>query len=133
MLRLPDSVEKYLETHKEYEPWAYAFIYGSLSHAASLYKLPRNKEAHITAAQLCEAICSLAIQEFGLIAQTVMKQWGIKTTKDLGAVVYVLVQCEMMRQSENDKQEDFVDVFNLMDRLDPNKIEIEYKLLDKHK
>ena len=131
MLRLPDEVEDYLKENKQYDAWAYAFMYNSLSHAAKIFGMRRDKENHITAAQLSEAICSLAIKEFGFLAQTVMKQWRVKTTEDIGEIVYILVQCKMMRQSEKDKKADFIGVFDLMDRLDPDKIEEDFKFLDK--
>src|SRR5688572_12938768 len=52
-------------------------------------------ERHITGQQLCEAIRQLALRDFGYMAKTVFKSWGITQTGDFGDMVYHLIEGEL--------------------------------------
>ncbi len=127
MLTLPDKVEQYLRKNDRYDAWAYAFIYEALGHTVKLFKLNTNEEVHVTATQLCEGICSLATQDLSILARTIFSMWGIKETEDIGEIVFILVECEVIRQNEDDSKEDFIGLFDLMDRLDPDKMKFTFK------
>jgi uncharacterized repeat protein (TIGR04138 family) len=68
-------------------------------------------EKHLTGQQLCEAIRQYAIQ-YGYMAQTVLKNWGISQTGDFGNIVYNLIQVQLMKKSKHDRREDFDDVYS---------------------
>jgi uncharacterized repeat protein (TIGR04138 family) len=69
-------------------------------------------QRHITGQQLCEAMRQLALREFGYMAQTVLKCWGITRTGDFGDMVYHLIDLGLMRKTDRDRREDFDDVFD---------------------
>ena len=46
------------------------------------------------------------------MAKTVLANWGIKTTDDLGEIVYNLIKVDLMKKSDNDRREDFDSVFD---------------------
>jgi uncharacterized repeat protein (TIGR04138 family) len=68
-------------------------------------------ERHITGQQLCEAMRQLALREFGYMAQTVLKCWGITQTTDFGEMVYHLIELGLMKKTDRDRREDFNGVF----------------------
>jgi uncharacterized repeat protein (TIGR04138 family) len=78
---------------------------------------PKSCEAdnhyHITAAELLRGTCELAIKEFGMMAPIVFQKWGVRTTEDIGQIVFRLIRCERLSQSDRDDPDDFVDVFDL--------------------
>ena len=69
-------------------------------------------ERHLTGQQLCEASRLYALEQYGLLAKTVLKSWGIHGTTDLGEVVYNLIRIDLMKKSERDRREDFDEVFD---------------------
>ncbi len=69
-------------------------------------------EKHLTGQQLCEAIRQYAIDQYGYMAQTVLKNWGISQTGDFGNIVYNLIQVQLMKKSKHDRREDFDDVYS---------------------
>ncbi len=73
------------------------------------------KEHHLSGQQLCEAIRTFAIDQYGYMAQIVLKNWGFETTGDFGNVVYNLINIGWMRKSEEDRREHFDDVFKFDD------------------
>ncbi len=72
-------------------------------------------ERHLTGQQLCEAIRQYALEEFGLMAKTVLNSWGIHETGDFGEIVYNLIGVGLMRKSEQDRREDFDNVYDFED------------------
>ncbi len=69
-------------------------------------------ESHLTGQQLCEAIRLYAADLYGLMAKVVLNNWGLKTTRDFGEIVYQLIDIGEMTKSESDRREDFDDVYD---------------------
>lgn len=70
------------------------------------------EERHLTGQQLCEAIRRYALEQFGYMAQVVLRNWGVTTTSDFGEIVYNLIRIGFMKKSDSDRREDFNDVYN---------------------
>ncbi len=106
----------------KYHPNAYQFIFAALRFTQQ--QLGRNADsesatdAHISGPELLEGIRQFALQEFGRMAQTVFRGWGIEQTEDFGRVVFELVERGEMRKTDNDQLSDFVDVFEFTKALD---------------
>jgi uncharacterized repeat protein (TIGR04138 family) len=71
-------------------------------------KAPR----HVSGRQICLALRDLAIERWGLMAETVLKHWNVHQTIDFGNMVYLLIQHEVMHKTEEDSLEDFRDVYS---------------------
>ena len=46
------------------------------------------------------------------MAQMVLNNWGIESTGDVGEIVYNLIRIGLMKKSDNDRREDFENVFD---------------------
>ena len=64
-------------------------------------------------AELLRGVCDLAVQQFGLMAPTVFKRWGIRTTDDVGTMVFNLIKVQRLSKSDRDVPDDFRDLFDL--------------------
>lgn len=103
---------------------AYEFIFEALSHTQEMLERrpaagPEGGEepAHVTGRELLDGIRDLALREFGLMARTVFRLWGIERTNDFGEIVYNLIEAKQMCPGEGDARADFQDVFNLDEAL----------------
>jgi uncharacterized repeat protein (TIGR04138 family) len=103
---------------------AYEFVFQALQHAQQrLGRLPENADAagesrhHVSGLELLEGARTLALQEFGLMARTVLRMWGIRKTDDFGEIVFNLVAAELMSKTDEDAMDDFRDVFDLDEAL----------------
>ena len=72
---------------------------------------PGRQGAHVTAAELCAGLRELAAAEFGGLAGTVLSQWGLTDTADVGRVVFELVDRGELCKCDGDRPEDFADLF----------------------
>lgn len=69
-------------------------------------------ERHLTGQQLCEAARRYALQQYGYLARTVLGTWGIRSTRDLGEIVFNMIDIGQMRKTRSDKREDFDGVYD---------------------
>src|SRR4051794_32106621 len=99
---------------------AYEFIFKALDHAqatlgqrvAAKGGEPAQGEQpvqNIKSQDLLDGIRSLALQEFGLMAQTVFRMWGVTSTEDFGRVVFNLVGAGLITKTDDETLDDFRD------------------------
>ena len=69
-------------------------------------------ERHVTGQELCESIRLYALDQFGYMAKCVLNSWGVRSTSDFGTIVFNMIEIGQMRKTENDRREDFDDVFD---------------------
>jgi len=72
-----------------------------------------NADQHVSGGELLRGACTYAIHEYGLMAPIVFKLWGIRSTDDIGEMVFRLIEAEKLSKSEQDDLDDFRDVFDL--------------------
>jgi uncharacterized repeat protein (TIGR04138 family) len=113
------TVERTMRYHRN----AYDFVYQSLRYTQqSLNRaLPQGGEAedaHVTGEELLEGIRALALAEFGLMARTVFRRWGIRATHDFGRIVFELVERGQMSKTDRDQLSDFSNVYDFDEAFD---------------
>jgi uncharacterized repeat protein (TIGR04138 family) len=114
---------KLLELIKEdprYMYEAYEFICDTVTFTqGQLGRKPRDGQQepaenhHVSGSELARGACDLAIREFGLMASTVFKMWGVNASDDIGEIVFNLIELELLSKSDRDNREDFHDLFDL--------------------
>jgi uncharacterized repeat protein (TIGR04138 family) len=119
------KLEELVRRDPRYAYEAYEFVFAALSHTLQLLgrKAPEpgaSEEPHVTGPQLLEGARDLALREFGLMARTVFKLWGINRTDDFGEIVFNLVEAELMSKTDEDDRLDFRGVFDLDEALVKN-------------
>ncbi len=91
-----------------YHETAYLFILSALQ-----YTIDRVGEArHISGHELAEGCRDLALDRWGLLARSVLDYWGIRSTRDLGEIVFALVDCGVLVKRDEDCLEDFHAVYD---------------------
>jgi uncharacterized repeat protein (TIGR04138 family) len=100
---------------------AYQFLFDGLEHtqkalgriAAGSRQSEESPQHHVSGPELLHGLCDLAVEQFGLMAPTVFRLWGIRTTADVGEMVFNLIDAQLLSKTESDSREDFRDVFDL--------------------
>ncbi len=98
--------------HEEYDEKVYEFIYEALDYTLKNIVKTRDKNQHVSAKELTEGFRLYSIKQFGCLAQTVLNEWGIKTTRDIGNVVSHLAEFDLMSTQESDRLENFNNVYD---------------------
>jgi len=73
---------------------------------------------HLSGHELLKGIVYLAHEKFGRMAVNVFDQWGISRTRDFGVIVYDLIKEGILSKTEEDRLEDFENVFDLSEALE---------------
>ena len=119
-----------LKRDKRYKMESYRFINEALIYAQNVLKLGKETkpetpaeiepvdEKHVTGQDLSRAVKEYALQQYGLMARSVLNELGIKKTDDIGRIVYNLIEIGLMKKTDEDKIEDFYNVFDLGAELD---------------
>lgn len=102
------KIAEIIDRDSRYVPEAYSFVMSSLHSVVNRTK----KRRHISGQELLNGIRKYGIRQFGPMARTVLKHWGINKTDDFGEIVFNLIDSGIMKRSEDDSRGDFRDVFD---------------------
>lgn len=108
-------IEKLINTDKRYKLQAYLFIMAALDDTLKkLGKSPADPapKRQVTGQELSHGIKDLAVREYGPMAKMVFENWGVRSTRDFGNIVYNLIGIGLMGKSETDTLDDFNGVFD---------------------
>ena len=101
---------------------AYEFVFEALDYTHQALGRPTadpaageepGPEHHVTGQELVHGIRALALREFGRMARTVFRLWGVNRTDDFGEIVFNLIDAGLMSKTDRDRREDFQDLFDL--------------------
>ncbi len=102
------AVAGIVERDARFHPRAYFFVRLALDHTVRRLSKPEHgPRRHVTGQELLEGFRELALREFGPLARTVLAEWGIRSTEDVGAVVFNLVGQGVMGRKPEDSAADF--------------------------
>ena len=87
---------------------AYLFVLGALEFCQQRLEERR----HISGKELALACRDLALEKFGVMAGLVLEHWGVRSSADLGDVVFTLVDLGLLMSQASDSREEFADVFD---------------------
>jgi uncharacterized repeat protein (TIGR04138 family) len=72
---------------------------------------------HVSSRQLAEGFRDFALQEFGLMARAVFHAWNLRSTDDIGELMYNLFSIGLMDKDPTDRKEDFHALYDLDEAL----------------
>lgn len=104
---LEDALQKIGARDGRFHERAYLFVLAALEYAQG--RLPARR--HLSGAELAWACRDFALEQFGLLAPTVLGYWGVQRTEDFGSIVFALIEAGMLAQQATDKVEDFNGVY----------------------
>jgi len=104
-LRMKKSLEQITREDGRYNPEAVKFVSYTISKITS-------EHHHVGGQTLCEELKKLAAEKWGRLAMSVLSTWGVKTTRDFGEIVYLLIKNEWLTAQPTDSIDDFNDVYD---------------------
>lgn len=110
------SLEEIAAESGRYNTRALKFVFDGLGHSIQQIRESEEEDEllprHITGAELAQGLANLAKDRWGRLAMMVLNQWGIKTTRDFGEIVYLMIEQGWMTSQETDQIEDFDNVYD---------------------
>ena len=116
-LQFADEVlDQLQQRNPRFHSRSYLFVLQALHSVIQSLDGPR----HISGRELTEGVRELAIGRYGPLARTVLEHWGIHETEDVGGVVFALVEQGILIKQDDDRPEDFVDLFDFEEAFESN-------------
>lgn len=113
-----DDLRQLVAEEQTYPIDAYLFLYQALDLSQRL----AGSRRHVTGRELLDGIRQLAVDLFGPLTLMVMEAWSVRQTGDFGMMVFHLVDRGLMGKTEDDRLEDFDDVYDFAEVFDPTAI-----------
>ncbi len=108
-----EAVRLICQKDSRYDPEAYLFVKEAFDYAVELLEKPKAGSGRdVTAAELLEGVRRYALKEYGPMAFTVLKSWGVSKTADLGEIVYNVVETGHFGKNDADRKEDFANGYD---------------------
>ena len=107
------AIENIVRRDSRFDPQAYLFLKDALD-----FTLKRAAEdnagqpRHVSGRELLHGFRDLALQEFGPMAHTLMAEWGLERTRNVGEMVFHLIEEQMFGKQDSDTLEDFEEIFD---------------------
>ena len=106
-----DAVDQLRAQGSRYAREAYVFVVGALSETVRGLPAERLADAdrrHLSGQELSAGVIRIAREEFGPLAAMVFREWGVRSTEDIGAIVFELVEAGQLSARPEDTLADFV-------------------------
>ena len=103
------NLEQIATEDGRFNPAAVRFVYEGLGYTA---KKITAEPSHVSGRVLCEGLKALAAEKWGRLAMLVLNTGGIKTTRDFGEIVYLMIKYKWMSAQPTDSIDDFNDVYD---------------------
>jgi uncharacterized repeat protein (TIGR04138 family) len=80
------------------------------------------KSEHVSESELCESVRKLSLCQFGLLAAVVLEHWGVRSTSDIGDIVYNLIAAGDLEKTPSDSRAEFNNIFDFEKALQPRSL-----------
>ena len=99
-----------------YSAESYYFLREALDFTVKALKKPVDgPDRHVTGKELTDGIRQYVLQEFGPMALTVLRTWGIQRTEDFGEIVFNLVESGKLGKTDKDTRADFANGYDFFE------------------
>lgn len=106
------ALDAVLHADARYARASFHFLRDVLESLQTVGRGVRRKNVRVAAADLLECIRQEAIRQFGPMAATVFEDWGIRSSDDIGEMVYLLMGHGIVMRDSEDRREDFSGVYD---------------------
>jgi uncharacterized repeat protein (TIGR04138 family) len=108
-LAFRDGIMDRIRLHEpRFDERAYLFVLAALEFCQQRL----DERRHINGRELALACRDLALDRYGVMAGLVLDHWGVRSSADIGAVVFTLVDLGLLMSQPTDTRDEFAEVFD---------------------
>lgn len=108
-----EALDSIVAGDARYHRDAYIFLRDSLDYTTKQQKKIKGAPVrHVAGPELLDGVRQYALKEFGPMVATVFSYWGLRTTEDIGNMVFNLIGAGIFGKTEEDTIEDFKNVYD---------------------
>lgn len=107
------AVISIIQKDSRFDPGAYLFLKTALDF--TMARIAENNAGiarHVSGAELLEGFRDCALDLFGPMAYTVLREWGVLCCEHVGEMVFFLIEAGVFGKQESDTQQDFNSIYD---------------------
>ncbi len=117
-IHFEESVVSILKRDQRYDGQAYFFLKEALDFTLKRFlDETSERNRHVSGKELLEGFRDYALEQYGPMAATLMEEWGIRQSRDVGNMVFRLIEEQVFGKQDSDNPEDFEGLFDLDEAL----------------
>ena len=110
-IQFEEVIEQITQKDSRYTRDAYLFLREALDHTQKLF-VKKGEVRHVSGKELLEGVRDYALNQYGPMALMVLETWGMKTSADIGEIVFNMVEANVLAKTDQDTREEFKDVYD---------------------
>src|SRR5919197_5739788 len=111
-----EALESILASDRRYQRDAYVFLRDALDFTTKQQKKIKGTTVrHVSGPELLEGVRQYALKEFGPMVVTVFDSWGIRSTEDIGHMVFNLIGAGIFGKTDEDSIDHFKNIFDFQE------------------
>ena len=107
-----EAIEAIVRKDSRFDPSAYLLLKEALDFTVNRAKEENDGESrHVSGPELLDGFREFVLQQFGPMAYTLLREWGIHRCTHIGEMVFLLIGEQVFGKQDSDTIEDFSDIF----------------------
>jgi uncharacterized repeat protein (TIGR04138 family) len=107
-----ETLDQVVSLDPRYSREAYGFLREALEFTQKKRRKSRAESTHVSANELLAGFREYSLQQFGPMGLTVLEYWGVRSTGDVGRMVFNLIEAGVFGRADDDRIEDFENGFS---------------------
>ncbi|MGC6466482.1 MAG: Minf_1886 family protein [Akkermansiaceae bacterium] len=115
-IQLESAVAAITKSDDRFEPGAFFLVREALDFTVErLANESSGEKRHVTGPELLTGFRDYALQEYGPMAATLLEDWGIKTCRNIGEIVFLFIDHGVFGKQDSDSLDDFAEIYDFED------------------
>lgn len=111
-----EALDSIVASDPRYQREAYIFLRDALDFTTKQQKKAKGTTVrHVSGPELLEGVRNYALREFGPMVLTVFESWGIRSTEDVGYMVFNLIRAGIFGKTDEDSMNDFKNIYDFQE------------------
>lgn len=107
-----DAISAIVERDPRFEPDAFLFLKEVLDYTVKKHKESEDGHTrHVSGPELLTGFRDFAQEQFGPMAHTLLREWGIRECSHVGEMVFALIEEQVFGKQDSDSIEDFSNIY----------------------
>jgi uncharacterized repeat protein (TIGR04138 family) len=111
-----EALDSIVANDRRYQRDGYIFLRDALDFTTKQQKKIKGVTVrHVSGPELLDGVRQYALREFGPMVMTVFDSWGVRSSEDIGNMVFNLIRAGVFGKTEEDSIKDFKNVYDFED------------------
>lgn len=115
-IQLESAIARITESDHRFDAGAFFLVREALDFTVErLASESSGEKRHVTGPELLNGFRDYTLHEYGPMAATLLEQWGMKSCRDIGEIVFLFIEHGVFGKQDSDSIDDFQEIYQFED------------------